>query len=111
SGGMEKIYHLIQKVAAGNANVLITGESGTGKELVARAVHYNGPRREGPFVAGNCGAIPETLIGSELFGYVRGAFTGAVSDRAGLFKQAEQGPIFLEEVGELPLHLHGERLR
>ena len=111
SGGMEKIYHLIQKVAAGNANVLITGESGTGKELVARAVHYNGPRREGPFVAVNCGAIPETLIESELFGHVRGAFTGAVSDRAGLFKQADQGTIFLDEVGELPLHLQVKLLR
>jgi two-component system, NtrC family, response regulator PilR len=111
SGGMEKIYHLIQKVAAGNANVLITGESGTGKELVARAVHCNGPRREGPFVAVNCGAIPETLIESELFGHVRGAFTGAVSDRTGLFKQADQGTIFLDEVGEVPLHLQVKLLR
>ena len=111
SGGMEKIYHLIQKVAAGNANVLITGESGTGKELVARAVHYNSTRRAGPFVAVNCGAIPETLIESELFGHVRGAFTGAVSDHAGLFKQADQGTIFLDEVGELPLHLQVKLLR
>jgi PAS domain S-box-containing protein len=111
SGGMEKIYHLIQKVAVGNANVLITGESGTGKELVARAVHYNGPKRGGPFVAVNCGAIPETLIESELFGHVRGAFTGAVSDRAGFFKQADQGTIFLDEVGELPLHLQVKLLR
>jgi two-component system, NtrC family, response regulator PilR len=111
SGGMEKIYHLVQKVAAGNANVLITGESGTGKELVARAVHCNGPRREGPFVAVNCGAIPESLIESELFGHVRGAFTGAVSDHAGLFKQADQGTVFLDEVGELPLHLQVKLLR
>jgi two-component system response regulator PilR (NtrC family) len=111
SGGMEKIYHLIQKVAAGAANVLITGESGTGKELVARAVHCNGPRKDAPFIAVNCGAIPETLIESELFGHVRGAFTGAVSDRAGLFKQADQGTIFLDEVGELPLHLQVKLLR
>jgi len=111
SGGMEKIYHLIKKVAAGNSNVLITGESGTGKELVARAIHFNGPRHGKPFVAVNCGAIPETLIESELFGHVRGAFTGAVSDHSGLFKQADLGTIFLDEVGELPLHLQVKLLR
>ena len=111
SGGMEGIYRLIQKVATGSTNVLITGESGTGKELVARAIHFNGARREKPFVAVNCGAIPETLIESELFGHVRGAFTGAVSDHMGLFKQADQGTIFLDEVGELPLHLQVKLLR
>jgi PAS domain S-box-containing protein len=97
NGGMAGIYRLVQKVAAGSTNVLITGESGTGKELVARAIHFNGPRRDKPFVAVNCGAIPETLIESELFGHVRGAFTGAVSDHVGLFRQADQGTIFLDE--------------
>jgi two-component system response regulator PilR (NtrC family) len=111
SGGIEKIYQLIQKVAAGSTNVLISGESGTGKELVARAIHLNGPRQGKPFVAVNCGAIPETLIESELFGHVRGAFTGAVADHNGLFKQADQGTIFLDEVGELPLHLQVKLLR
>jgi two-component system response regulator PilR (NtrC family) len=111
SGGIEKIYHLIQKVATSSTNILISGESGTGKELVARAIHLNGPRQGKPFIAVNCGAIPENLIESELFGHVRGAFTGAVSDHTGLFKQADQGTIFLDEVGELPLHLQVKLLR
>ena len=111
SGGIEKIYQLIQKVAAGSTNVLISGESGTGKELVARAIHLNGPRQAKPFVAVNCGAIPENLIESELFGHVRGAFTGAVMDHSGLFKQADLGTLFLDEVGELPLHLQVKLLR
>jgi two-component system, NtrC family, response regulator PilR len=111
SGGIEKIYGLVQKVARNNTNVLITGESGTGKELIARAIQLNGSRKNMPFVAVNCGAIPETLIESELFGHARGAFTGAVADHLGLFKQADQGTIFLDEVGELPLHLQVKLLR
>jgi two-component system response regulator PilR (NtrC family) len=111
SGGIEKIYQLVRKVAATSTNVLITGESGTGKELVARAIHVNGPRKSKPFVPVNCGAISEGLIESELFGHVRGAFTGAFSDHLGLFKQADQGTIFLDEVGELPLHLQVKLLR
>ena len=111
SGGIEKIYHLVRKVAKNSTNVLITGESGTGKELIARAIHLNGSRKNMPFIAVNCGAIPESLIESELFGHARGAFTGAVADHLGLFKQADQGTIFLDEVGELPLHLQVKLLR
>ncbi len=111
SGGIEKIYQLVQKIAGTNTNVLITGESGTGKELIARAIHLNGPRKSKPFIAVNCGAIPENLMESELFGHVRGAFTGAVADHAGLFKQADEGTIFLDEVGELALHLQVKLLR
>lgn len=111
NGGIEHIYKLVQKVAGSQTTVLIMGESGTGKELVARAIHSNGSRRDKSFVAVNCGAIPEPLIESELFGHVRGAFTGAVSDHLGLFKQADHGTIFLDEIGELPIHLQVKLLR
>jgi two-component system response regulator PilR (NtrC family) len=108
---MHDIFTLIEKVAASTANILIFGESGTGKELVAKAIHFNSQRREKPFVAVNCGAIPETLMESELFGHKRGAFTGAVADRPGLFEQADGGTLFLDEIGEIPLLLQAKLLR
>ncbi|HEY6837798.1 MAG TPA: sigma-54 dependent transcriptional regulator [Geobacteraceae bacterium] len=108
---MRDVYTIIEKVAPSMANVLILGESGTGKELVAKAIHYNSPRREKPFVAINCGAIPETLIESELFGHKKGSFTGATADRAGLFEQAEGGTLFLDEIGEIPLQMQTKLLR
>jgi DNA-binding NtrC family response regulator len=111
SPAMTRIRELIDRVAASDATVLITGESGTGKEVVARAMHARGPRRDKRFVAINCGAIPEHLIESELFGHVRGAFTGAVADRPGCFRQADGGTLFLDEIGELPLHLQVKLLR
>jgi Response regulator containing CheY-like receiver, AAA-type ATPase, and DNA-binding domains len=108
---MREVYDLIGKVADSMANVLITGESGTGKELAAKAIHYNSPRKNAPFIAVNCGAIPETLIESELFGHTKGSFTGAIADRPGLFEQAEGGTLFLDEIGELPLLLQAKLLR
>ncbi|MCM0083468.1 sigma-54 dependent transcriptional regulator [Geomonas sp. Red32] len=108
---MQEVYDLIGKVAESMANVLIMGESGTGKELAARAIHYNSRRKALPFVAVNCGAIPDTLIESELFGHLKGAFTGATADRAGLFEQAEGGTLFLDEIGEVPLLLQAKLLR
>ncbi|GFE58461.1 sigma-54 dependent transcriptional regulator [Geobacter sp. AOG1] len=108
---MRDVYTVIEKVAASNVNVLISGESGTGKELVAKAIHYNGLRRDKSFVAVNCGAIPETLMESEFFGHKKGSFTGAVSDRAGLFEQAEGGTLFLDEIGEVPIQLQAKLLR
>lgn len=108
---MLKVFALIRKVANTQANVLILGESGTGKELVARAIHENSDRKKKPFVAINCGGIPETLLESELFGYVKGAFTGAYADRPGLFEVANSGVIFLDEIGELPVILQVKLLR
>jgi two-component system response regulator PilR (NtrC family) len=108
---MQKIFDLIEKVAGGKSSVLIVGESGTGKELVAKAIHENSPRANRPFVSINCGAIPENLIESELFGYQRGAFTGATSNKMGLFEAAHQGTFFLDEVGELPGPIQVKLLR
>ena len=108
---MVKLYATIKKVADTPANVLILGESGTGKELVARAIHENSSRRQMPFVVINCGGIPENLLESELFGYIKGSFTGAYADKAGLFEVAHGGSIFLDEIGELPPLLQVKLLR
>ncbi|MBU8910509.1 MAG: sigma-54 dependent transcriptional regulator, partial [Desulfobacterales bacterium] len=111
SPGMQAIYKRIEQVASTKTNVLITGESGTGKELIARAIHENSDRRDKPFVVVNCGGIPDTLIESEFFGHVKGSFTGAVSDKQGLFEAADQGTIFLDEIGELSPVLQVKLLR
>ena len=111
SPAVDRIRALIAKVKDLNAPVLITGESGTGKELIARAIHETGARRGGRFVAVNCGAIPDQLLESELFGYARGAFTGAVRDRAGLIEEADGGTFFLDEVGDLSFPLQAKLLR
>ncbi len=108
---MRELFDMIQKVAASQSSVLILGESGTGKELAARSIHTCSPRRSKSFVAVNCGAIPENLIESELFGHKKGSFTGAVGDRPGLFEQAEGGTLFLDEIGELPLLMQTKLLR
>jgi two-component system response regulator PilR (NtrC family) len=108
---MQQLYALLKKVAPARTSVLISGESGTGKEMVARALHELGPRKDQPFVAVNCGAIPETLLESELFGHVRGAFTGAVSDKEGLFAAAHGGTLFLDEIGELGGQMQVKLLR
>jgi two-component system, NtrC family, response regulator HydG len=109
--GMMRVFEMITKVAPTPATVLITGESGTGKELIARAIHYRSPRAAEPFVTINCGAIPENLLESELFGYVKGAFTGAEKSRAGFFQTAHQGTIFLDEISETSLSMQVKLLR
>ena len=108
---MQKLFHLLETVARSNSTILITGETGTGKEVVARAIHHNSARRTNRFVALNCSAIPETLLEAELFGHVRGAFTGAVGARQGRFEQAHKGTLFLDEVGTMSTALQMKLLR
>lgn len=111
SAAMQRVFDLVRKMASTRTNVLVTGESGTGKELVARALHFEGPRQSRPFIAVNCGAIPGSLLESELFGHKRGAFTGADKDKEGLFAAAHGGTLFLDEIGELPQELQVKLLR
>ncbi|SQB28890.1 acetoacetate metabolism regulatory protein AtoC [Citrobacter koseri] len=111
SPGMMDICKDTAKIALSQANVLISGESGTGKELIARAIHYNSRRANGPFIKINCAALPESLLESELFGHEKGAFTGAQTRRQGLFERAHQGTLLLDEIGEMPLVLQAKLLR
>jgi two-component system response regulator PilR (NtrC family) len=111
SPAMHQIFDLVKRVSMAPTNILVTGESGTGKEVVAKAIHYNGPLKDRPFVTVNCGAIPENLMESEMFGHKKGSFTGAVVDKVGLFEVADGGTLFLDEVGELPLTIQVKLLR
>jgi two-component system response regulator PilR (NtrC family) len=111
SKAMQDILALCRKISSTATNILISGESGTGKELIARTIHFSGSRKRGPFVPINCGAIPETLLESELFGHLKGAFTGALTSKEGLFKAAQGGTLFLDEIGELPPMLQVKILR
>src|SRR3989338_629630 len=108
---MLRIYEMVKRVGNTKSSALIAGESGTGKELIARAIHYNGPLKDKPFVTVNCGAIPESLMESEMFGHKKGSFTGAVVDKSGLFEVADGGTLFLDEVGELPVSIQVKLLR
>src|SRR5580692_7372170 len=111
SATIQDVFKMIERVADTDSTILILGESGTGKELVARALHFNSRRQAAPFVPINCSAMPENLLESELFGHRRGAFTGAISDKKGLFQEADGGTIFLDEVGSMPMPLQGRLLR
>ncbi len=111
SAPMHAIFDLVKRVSQAPTNVMITGESGTGKEVVAKAIHYNGPLKDRPFVTINCGAIPENLMESEMFGHKKGSFTGAITDKTGLFEVADGGTLFLDEVGELPVSIQVKLLR
>lgn len=111
SPAMQKVFNLMKRIIKTDSTVLIFGESGTGKEVVAKAIHFNGSRKDKPFIAVHCGAIPENLLESELFGYVRGAFTGANKDKIGKFEAANHGTILLDEIGTMPMHLQTKLLR
>ncbi len=111
SPAMQKVFSRIAKVIKTDSTVLILGDSGTGKELIAKAIHSNGPRRDAPFIPVHCGAIPENLLESELFGHTKGSFTGAIRDKMGKFEAANHGTIFLDEIGTLPMHLQIKLLR
>ena len=111
SQAMQEIFRLIAKIASASCNVLIQGETGTGKELIAQAIHAAGPRRDHPFIAVNCSVLPETLIESELFGHVRGAFSGAICDRLGRIEEADGGTFFLDEIGEISSGIQVKLLR
>ncbi len=111
SEAMHAVFNLVKRVSQAPTNVLITGESGTGKEVIAKAIHYNGPLKDKPFVTVNCGAIPENLMESEMFGHKKGSFTGAIADKVGLFEVADGGTLFLDEVGELPASIQVKLLR
>ncbi|MBL7542481.1 MAG: sigma-54-dependent Fis family transcriptional regulator [Bdellovibrionaceae bacterium] len=111
SPAMHYVFDLIKRVSQAPTNILVTGESGTGKEVIAKAIHYNGPLKDRPFVTINCGAIPENLMESEMFGHKKGSFTGAIADKPGLFEVADGGTLFLDEVGELPLSIQVKLLR
>lgn len=108
---MQKLFARLKKVAGTDSTILVLGESGTGKELVARAIHFNGHRKDKPFIPVNCAAIPESLLEGELFGHVKGAFTGAIRDKIGKFEAANGGTIFLDEIGTMPMHLQTKLLR
>ncbi len=111
SPGMQQVFDLLERIIPGEVRVLIEGESGTGKELIARTIHYNGPRKEKKFVAVDCGALPENLLESELFGHVKGAFNGAIADKKGLFETADGGTLFLDEIANTSLMFQSKLLR
>jgi transcriptional regulator with PAS, ATPase and Fis domain len=111
SRSMREVLEMVRKVAPTKATVLLVGESGVGKDLIARAIHFHSPRRDGPFVKINCTAIPENLMESELFGYEKGAFTGAATPKPGKFEQADGGTVFLDEIGDVPLSIQVKLLR